>query len=143
MKNLFLLTFATFYYIVLTNQPKSNYQDLTSEARYLHAQLKPAALEMKVGVEILSGRFFYIEVDDNATVENLKREIASKEKFQEQRLILVHKTGRVIRDHRRSLVESGVCDGSIVYLFFSSAGGGERKWLTYFEDFVTFMLKYT
>ena len=80
-----------------------------------------------------------MEVEENATVKKLKREIASKESLEEQRMVLMHENGRLIRDDQRGLTESGVVNGSIIYLFFSCAS--DCSWLTYFEDFVTFLLK--
>ncbi|CAD5187022.1 unnamed protein product [Musa acuminata subsp. malaccensis] len=91
---------------------------------------------MELVVEILTGRFFHVEVEDDATVGSLKKAIASKEMFQEQRLVLMLSNGRLLRDDQCALAECGVVDGSIIYLFFTSVGN--PNWLTFFEDFVTF-----
>ena len=74
---------------------------------------------MELVVEILTGRFFHVEVEDDATVGSLKKAIASKEMFQEQRLVLMLSNGRLLRDDQCALAECGVVDGSIIYLFFS------------------------
>nr|XP_018684519.1 PREDICTED: uncharacterized protein LOC103991175 [Musa acuminata subsp. malaccensis] len=94
---------------------------------------------MELVVEILTGRFFHVEVEDDATVGSLKKAIASKEMFQEQRLVLMLSNGRLLRDDQCALAECGVVDGSIIYLFFTSVGN--PNWLTFFEDFVTFFVR--
>ncbi|RZR99300.1 hypothetical protein BHM03_00028817 [Ensete ventricosum] len=91
---------------------------------------------MELVVEILTGRFFHVEVEEDANVGSLKKAIASKEMFQEQRLVLMLSNGRLLRDDQCALAECGVVDGSIIYLFFTSVGN--PNWLTFFEDFVTF-----
>nr|CAD1819174.1 unnamed protein product [Ananas comosus var. bracteatus] len=98
---------------------------------------------MRVGVEILTGRFFNVEVEEEATVEVLKKEIASKEEtLHENRLILMLSNGRLMRDDRRTLAMYGVTEGSIIYLFFTSLGSSHYpSWFTYFEDFVTFYVR--
>jgi len=75
---------------------------------------------MKVIVEILTGRFFYIEIEEDATVEKLRREIAAVEKFEGDRLVLVLDNGKLLEDEKQVLAEHGVGDGSVVYLHFAS-----------------------
>ncbi|KAL4327870.1 hypothetical protein HN51_035132 [Arachis hypogaea] len=79
---------------------------------------------MKVVVENLTGTLFYIQVKNDATIHDLKREIEAQQKLPFERLILV-----VDADHtplmskeeeeRVSLAEYGVQDGSHVYLFLN------------------------
>ncbi|KAL5794045.1 hypothetical protein ACOSP7_002639 [Xanthoceras sorbifolium] len=83
---------------------------------------------MKVVVEILIGTLFYIQVGDDATVADLKKEIAAQEKLPCDRLILVLDSGNddqerpILTDDQDgdSLVDCGVKDGSKIYLFFKS-----------------------
>lgn len=95
---------------------------------------------MKVAIEIITGGLFYVEIGEDATVESLKKEIASKEGFEEDRLIVMHKNGRLlIKDDQTRLRDYGVCDGTIMYLFFKPLG--ESKWPMYFPDNATFSIK--
>lgn len=73
---------------------------------------------MKVAVEILTGKLFYIEVGDNATVLDLKKKIGAQEKLHDDRLILLL-NGNLINENETSLVDYGVQDGSRIYLFFN------------------------
>ncbi|WOL07644.1 hypothetical protein Cni_G16389 [Canna indica] len=98
---------------------------------------------MRVVVEILTGRFFQVEVEEDATVEGLKKAIKAageEDKFEEQRLVLVLGNGRLLTDDHCALNEYGVLDGSIVYLFFSPVGDPDVNWLTFCEEFVTVFL---
>lgn len=95
---------------------------------------------MKVGIEILTGRFFYAEVDDEATVGGLKREIARREEeLEEARLLLMHSSGRLLKDDNSALASYGCCDGSIVYLFFLPVGAS--PWPKLFEDSITLHIR--
>nr|DAD23285.1 TPA_asm: hypothetical protein HUJ06_024748 [Nelumbo nucifera] len=79
---------------------------------------------MRLVVEVLTGTLFYVQVDDNATVGDLKREIGAQEKLPEDRLILVlhnhnhHGSSSVMVDDKLSLLEYGVRDGSHIHLCF-------------------------
>ncbi|KAJ6371890.1 hypothetical protein OIU77_002249 [Salix suchowensis] len=81
-------------------------------------------LTMKVAVEILTGTLFYIEVGNDATVADLKKEIGAQQKLPQDRLILFldNKQTRLISDQDQgdgaTLVDCGVRDGSHIYLFF-------------------------
>ncbi|BAT90274.1 hypothetical protein VIGAN_06148800, partial [Vigna angularis var. angularis] len=77
---------------------------------------------MKVVVENLTGALFYIEVKNDATFEDLKREIEAQEKLPSDRLIFVLDSGECPimskEDENLSLLDSGIQDGSHIYLFF-------------------------
>ncbi|KAJ6683466.1 hypothetical protein OIU85_007179 [Salix viminalis] len=79
---------------------------------------------MKVAVEILTGTLFYIEVGNDATVADLKKEIGAQQKLPQDRLILFldNKQTRLISSEDQgdgaTLVDCGVRDGSHIYLFF-------------------------
>lgn len=78
---------------------------------------------MKVVVEILTGNLFYIQVGNDATVGDLKKEIEAQENLPRQRMILVvdknQSHPRINDEDAASLVDCGVQDGSHIYLFFS------------------------
>ncbi|KAI9176745.1 hypothetical protein LWI28_006633 [Acer negundo] len=81
---------------------------------------------MKVAVEILTGPLFYIEVGDDATVGDLKKEIASQQELPCDRLILTldlenDQDRMIIKDDQDedSLVDCGIKDGSKIYLSFT------------------------
>lgn len=77
---------------------------------------------MRLGVENLAGRFFYVEVEDEADVAALKKEIASNDdEIQESRVLLILSDSNelIMDDDRRKVKDYGVEDGSIIYLFFS------------------------
>ncbi|KAK7312725.1 hypothetical protein VNO77_36814 [Canavalia gladiata] len=78
---------------------------------------------MKVVVENLTGTLFYVQVDNDATVEDLKREIEVQQKFPCDRLILVLDADQSPftskEEEKTSLVDCGVQDGSHIYLFIS------------------------
>lgn len=80
---------------------------------------------MKVVLEIITGALFYVQVKNDATVADLKREIEALQKIPYNRLILVPDNN----DHRPllknndeeekvSLIDCGLKDGSHIYLFF-------------------------
>lgn len=77
---------------------------------------------MRVVVENLTGTLFYIQLGNDATVSELKREIEAQEKLPCDRLILIPDTNPCspIRDDDggASLVDHGVQDGSHIYIFF-------------------------
>lgn len=80
---------------------------------------------MKLVVEILTGNLFYIQVDDNATVDDLKKEIEVQENLTRDRMILIvdskDENKLIIKeDDGASLADFGVQDGSHIYLFFNS-----------------------
>ncbi|KAL2489373.1 Ubiquitin-like superfamily protein [Forsythia ovata] len=76
---------------------------------------------MKVVAEIMTGKLFYIQVEDNATVADLKREIGIQENLPGDRLILMldDNPRRLMDKNNVSLTEYGVRDGSHIYLFFN------------------------
>ncbi|XP_043689427.1 uncharacterized protein LOC122640332 [Telopea speciosissima] len=97
---------------------------------------------MKLMIEALTGTLFYIQVEDNATVGDLKKEIETQEKLPKDRLILLHhfhdnhEHGNPHNnDHQNgllmmmmmimvedtfSLVDYGVRDGSHIHLCFNT-----------------------
>ncbi|KAK2988017.1 hypothetical protein RJ640_011280 [Escallonia rubra] len=72
---------------------------------------------LKVIVEILTGKVFNIQVDKDATVAELKREIEAQEDLPNNRLILMFE-GSLLNGNEAPLFEYGVGEGSHVYLFF-------------------------
>ncbi|GMI81303.1 hypothetical protein like AT2G32360 [Hibiscus trionum] len=79
---------------------------------------------MKVVVEILTGNLFFVQVNDDATVNDLKKEIEARENLVSDRMILIadHENRNKLitkEDDGASLVDCGVEDGSHIYLFFS------------------------
>ncbi|KAK8569115.1 hypothetical protein V6N13_106988 [Hibiscus sabdariffa] len=79
---------------------------------------------MKVVVEIMTGSLFYVQVGDDATVNDLKKEIEAREDLASDRMILIadHKNRNKLitkEEDGTSLVHCGVEDGSHIYLFFS------------------------
>ncbi|KAL2328332.1 hypothetical protein Fmac_021759 [Flemingia macrophylla] len=78
---------------------------------------------MKVVVENLTGTLFYIQVGDDATIEDLKREIEAQQKLPCDRLILVLDGDHCFlvskEEENTSLVDCGIQDGSHIYLFFN------------------------
>ncbi|CAI9775466.1 unnamed protein product [Fraxinus pennsylvanica] len=75
---------------------------------------------MKLVAEIMTGKLFYIQVEDNATVADLKREIGIQENLPEDRLIpMLNDSPRCLMDENDvSLMVYGVQDGSHIYIFF-------------------------
>ncbi|XVF71457.1 hypothetical protein PTKIN_Ptkin12aG0039100 [Pterospermum kingtungense] len=84
---------------------------------------------MNVVVEILTGTLFYVQVNDDATVGDLKKEIESRENLPGDRMIMTvddhHKNQNQVisEEDGTSLVDCGVQDGSHIYLFFSVPEG--------------------
>ncbi|PIA31920.1 hypothetical protein AQUCO_04700052v1 [Aquilegia coerulea] len=73
---------------------------------------------MRLVVEVMTGTLFYIQVDDEATIGDLKREIVVHEKVSLDRFILVNQD--YLMDHDNgALVDYGVHDGSHVHLCFT------------------------
>lgn len=86
---------------------------------------------MKVVVENLTGTLFYVEVGNEATVEDLKREIEAQAKLPCDRLIVIvdDVCWPLITkdDEKESLVDFGIQDGSHVYIFFSPVDDESTK----------------
>ena len=93
---------------------------------------------MRLGIEIFSGRFFYIEVRDEETIEGLKKEITSKEMFEENRLLLIQQNGCLMNNNQCKLTEYGCTEGCILYLYFMP--GGSSPWPMFYEDCASFMM---
>ncbi|KAG2397312.1 hypothetical protein LR48_Vigan08g118300 [Vigna angularis] len=79
---------------------------------------------MKVVMENLTGTLCYIEVKNDATVEDLKKEIERQQKVAGDRLILVlHGDNESLiigkEEENMSLFDCGIQDGSHIYLFFN------------------------
>ncbi|XAR68086.1 hypothetical protein NMG60_11003094 [Bertholletia excelsa] len=82
---------------------------------------------MRVVVEILTGPLFYVDVGENATVAELKKEIGSQQEVPTDQVILILYAGdlsRLITENDLSLAEYGVGDGSHLYLFFHPLNNG-------------------
>ncbi|CAK7334145.1 unnamed protein product [Dovyalis caffra] len=83
---------------------------------------KALAFTMRVVVEILTGTLFYVQVGNDATVADLKKEIEVQQKLPQDRLILFlsNKQSHLLNEEAdaASLVDCGVEDGSHIYLFF-------------------------
>lgn len=81
---------------------------------------------MRVAIEIFGSRFFYIDMgDDDCTIADVKRKIGEQEDLPFDRLILLirHSNGTItIMRDEDYLHHYGLCDGSLVYLFFSNLG---------------------
>ncbi|KAL7000169.1 hypothetical protein U1Q18_001319 [Sarracenia purpurea var. burkii] len=85
---------------------------------------------MRVVVEILTGTLFYIQVKENATVADLKKEIGAQENLPSDRLILILggvNLSCLMIENELSLVDYGVQDGSHVYLFFDPLNDGSSN----------------
>ncbi|KAL5730919.1 hypothetical protein ACHQM5_003701 [Ranunculus cassubicifolius] len=77
---------------------------------------------MKLVVEIMTGPLLHIQVDDKATVADLKKEIRNHENVPSGRFMLVRSAEnqvRLMEEDGGSLVEYGVRDGSHVQLCFA------------------------
>ncbi|GMN58122.1 hypothetical protein TIFTF001_027230 [Ficus carica] len=90
---------------------------------------------MKVVVENLTGTLFFIQVGNDATVAELKREIEAQENLPCDRLILIPdaKDSHPISDDDdgASLVGHGVQDGSHIYVFFNPLDDGSSQSLVF------------
>uniref|UniRef100_A0A9I9DIA1 Ubiquitin-like domain-containing protein n=1 Tax=Cucumis melo TaxID=3656 RepID=A0A9I9DIA1_CUCME len=78
---------------------------------------------MKLVVQNLTGSLFFVEVEDDATVCDLRTQItAHQHDLPSHRLIFIpdHDTERLISqtDDGISLVDFGLRDGSHIYIFF-------------------------
>lgn len=77
---------------------------------------------MKLVVQNLTGSLFYVEVEDDATVYDLRTQITAHHNLPSDRLIFIpdHNRDRLIcdGDDGISLVDFGVRDGSHIYIFF-------------------------
>ncbi|CAN7006670.1 hypothetical protein IGI04_010263 [Brassica rapa subsp. trilocularis] len=79
---------------------------------------------MKVNVEIITGTFIDAEVNESATVQELKEKIATEVKLSVKRLILVvedeEESRRLVKDDEdeMKLIDLGVKEDSHMYLFF-------------------------
>ncbi|PIM99498.1 Ubiquitin-like protein [Handroanthus impetiginosus] len=76
---------------------------------------------MKLVAEILTGALFYVEVEENSTVGDLKKVIGNQENLPSNRLILflnVDQRNSLLENDEVSLKEYEVQDGSHIYLFF-------------------------
>lgn len=86
---------------------------------------------MKIVVKNLTGTLFYVEVENDATVEDLKREIEAHMKLPCDRLIIILDDAcwPLISkdDEKKSLVDCGIIDGSHVYIFFSPVDDESTK----------------
>ncbi|CAN1843726.1 hypothetical protein LINPERHAP1_LOCUS37227 [Linum perenne] len=85
---------------------------------------------MMVVVEIMTGTLFHVQVGDDATVADLKREIESQQKLPVDRMILLLGDDRL--DDGLALAECGVEDGSHVYLFFNPVDDGSSHNFVFF-----------
>lgn len=74
---------------------------------------------MQIVIEILTGKLFYIQVEEDATVADLKKQIGAQENLPHDRLLLMLDIS-LMNQNEASLVEYGVRDGSHLYLFFNS-----------------------
>lgn len=75
---------------------------------------------MKVVTEVLTGGQFYVEVEEEATVRDLKNKIANQENLPIDRLILMLDAQQcdVMNQDDVYLKEYGVQEGSRIYIFF-------------------------
>lgn len=91
---------------------------------------------MRVVVEILTGRLFFVEIQDDATVADLKKEIGFQEQLPFDRLILLvdGTESFLMNENERSLQDYGIKDGSHVYLFFDSVDDGSWHCLVAPQD---------
>lgn len=82
---------------------------------------------MRLQIEILTGRFFYVDVDDGAKVADLVRVIGEQENLPTERLILIpynHSLEKqqllmLMKEDGTALVDYGLRDGSLLHLFFT------------------------
>lgn len=83
----------------------------------------------KLVAEILTGSLFYIEVDEGATVGELKKAIGNQEDLPTHRLILLLDADQriLLRDDEVPLKEYRVRDGSHIYIFFKPLDDNSAK----------------
>ncbi|GAV79029.1 hypothetical protein CFOL_v3_22494 [Cephalotus follicularis] len=97
---------------------------------------------MRLLVEILTGTLFYVELGNDATIGDLKREIATQQNVTQDRLILIldkNRSNEIIEDRLNftnqsiqildnedgdSLVDCGVQHESHIYVFFNPLDDG-------------------
>ncbi|XAR55400.1 hypothetical protein NMG60_11035461 [Bertholletia excelsa] len=81
---------------------------------------------MRLVVEILTGKLFHVQVNDDVTVADLKKEIEAQEEFPHSRLILIlaNSENLLMDENERPLAHYGIQDGSHVYLFFKPPADG-------------------
>lgn len=81
---------------------------------------------MKVTAEIFTGKFFYVEVGEDARVGDLKNEIGNQENLPKDRLILMlDADGQQLLDKDEvPLRDCGVQDSSRVYILFRPIDDG-------------------
>lgn len=92
---------------------------------------------MKLGVEVLTGSLFYVEIDEEETVCSLKKKIASKMEIEASRILLTHRDGHLLKDDQCSLSEYDCRDGSNIYLFFTTPPPECSSWPTTFQDYMS------
>ncbi|EYU32795.1 hypothetical protein MIMGU_mgv1a020662mg [Erythranthe guttata] len=80
---------------------------------------------MKLVAELLTGSLFYVEVKEDDTVGDLKREIGDQENLPTDRLIFIlddFYNNRTLMDNNETpLKDYGVRDSSHIYIFFEPA----------------------
>lgn len=96
-------------------------------------------LTMRLVVEILTGALFYVHVDNDATIGDLKREIGSQQNLPHDRLILILDTNQSPmnggdQEDEAPLSDCGVKDGSHIYLFFSPVDDASTHPFLYNSD---------
>ncbi|KAM7269812.1 hypothetical protein ACFE04_025309 [Oxalis oulophora] len=88
---------------------------------------------MKLVVEILSGSLFYIQVENNATIADLKNEIGIQQKLPVDRMVLFlddknQAPGSMIKEEDSTLlIDCGFKEESHIYLFFSPDEPAKQK----------------
>ncbi|KAM7276141.1 hypothetical protein ACFE04_018007 [Oxalis oulophora] len=88
---------------------------------------------MKLVVEILTGSLFYIQVENNATIADFKKEVGIQQKLPVDRMLLFLNDkslapGRMIEEDDGTLLsDCGFEDESHIYLFFSSDVSAKQK----------------
>ncbi|KAH6816904.1 hypothetical protein C2S51_000507 [Perilla frutescens var. frutescens] len=75
---------------------------------------------MKLVAEILTGTLFYVEVEEDATVGDLKKEIGKQENLPGDRLILLLDAEEryALDKDEAALKDYGIEDSSHIYIFF-------------------------
>lgn len=76
---------------------------------------------MKLTVEVFTGPLFHLEVKDDATVGELKKEIAKQENLPREKMLLAQVTRdqQVMANDAARLTDYGVRDGSLICIYFS------------------------
>ncbi|GER47939.1 ubiquitin family protein [Striga asiatica] len=77
---------------------------------------------MKLVAEILTGKLFFVEIENDDTICDLKRKIGTQENLPSERLILILDNAdqeRLKMDRDETPLDCyGVRDGSHIYIFF-------------------------